>query len=555
VDRVHDLAAHPAARLRDGDLTVAPDPAPSKVDSNADPNRAGLGDEAPLPPLGTAGLLRWMWRQLTSMRTALVLLFLLAVASVPGSVLPQRGGNPQRVEQWITENPTLGPWLDRLGFFDVFASPWFAAVYLLLFISLIGCVLPRIGQHWRAMRTPPPTAPRRLLRLPASVELSSPSDPSVALSDAEEWLRSHRWRVRRGETDGAPWIAAETGYLRETGNLVFHLSLIVILVAVAVGGLLGWRGNVIVSEGNGFSNTLTQYDTWGGGRLVDPARLAPFSFTLDDFRVDFERGEAQRGAPRMFEADFTVRATPDAEPEQTLVEVNHPLDVDGAKVFLIGHGYGLHFIVRDSQGTVVYDDSAVFLPRDANFSSNGVIKIPDSEPPLGFNGLFLPTAAMDEVRGGFSSFPAPDDPEVLLAAFRGDMGLDSGVPQSVYTLDTSRMVKVGLESMKPGDTWVLPNDSGSIEFVGLDRWVSLQIAHDPGKELALLAAVVAIAGLSLSLFVRRRRLWVKAVPAATGGTLIQIAALAKAEGADPGDDVSALAAHLGGQEAAERSGQ
>ena len=521
---------------------------------------AGLPQERPLPPLGSVGLMRWMWRQLTSMRTALILLFLLAIASVPGSILPQRGNNPLRVDQWLDENPTTGPILDRLGFFDVYASPWFAAVYLLLFISLIGCVLPRIGQHWRAMRTPPPAAPRRMLRLPESREFTSADDRESVLASAEQWLRSHRWRVRRGETesDGSAWIAAEKGYSRETGNLVFHLSLILILVGVAVGGLLGWKGNVIVREGSGFSNTLTQYDAWGAGRLVDANALDPFSFTLNEFRVDFQRGEAQRGAPILFEADVTYRDSPESEPERTVIEVNSPLVAAGAKVFLVGHGYAPHFVVRDSTGAVVFDDSVVFLPQDGNFTSTGVIKVPDATPSLGFNGLFLPTAALTQELGPHSTFPAPDYPAVFLSAFTGDLGLDEGRPQSVYTLDTSRMEQLGLESLLPGDTWELPNGAGSIEFTGFERWSSFQIAHDPGKELALLAAVAAMAGLMLSLFVRRRRIWVKVLPApdaAAGpaGTLVQVAALAKSESADLEVDVSALTDHLGGSSVDERS--
>jgi len=486
------------------------------------------------------------------MRTALILLFLLAVASVPGSVLPQRGGNPLRVDQWLTANPTLGPILDRLGFFDVYSSPWFAAVYLLLFISLIGCVLPRIRQHWRASRTPPPPAPRRMLRLPYATEFTSDAAPAEVLSSAESFLRSRRWRVRADIEGG--WVAAEKGYARETGNLVFHLALVVILVGVAVGGLFGWKGNVVVREGTGFSNTLTQYDAWGGGRFVDPSSLTPFSFTLDTFNVDFERGDAQRGAPRLFEADVTFRESPTSDPVATTIEVNEPLDVDGAKVFLVGHGYAPHVIVRDSTGAVVFDDTVVFLPQDGNFTSTGVIKIPDSDPPLGFNGLFLPTADFTEERGGFSSFPAADNPELLLAAFRGDMGLDSGVPQSVYTLDTSKMNKVGLQSLAPGQVWDMPNDSGSIEFVGLERWASFQLAYDPGKEVALLAALVAIAGLTLSLFVRRRRVWVKVVPGEEAGTLVQVAALGKTEAVDLTEDVSSLAEHLGARRTAhERS--
>ena len=514
----------------------------------------GLPDERPLPPLGSVGLLRWMWRQLTSMRTALILLFLLAVASIPGSVLPQRGNSPLRVDQWLDQNPTLGPILDRAGFFDVYASPWFAAVYLLLFISLIGCVLPRIRQHAKAMLAPPPAAPRRMSRLPDSRELPTSQTADEVLASARDYLRSRRWRVRSGTSpepgDGSRWLAAEIGYSRETGNLVFHLALMVVLVAVAVGGLLGWKGNVIVREGSGFSNTLTQYDAWGGGRFIDPAGLAPFAFTLDRFTVDFEREPAQRGAPRLFEADVTYVSSPDAKPVAETIEVNEPLDVDGAKVFLVGHGYAPHLVVRDATGAVVFDDTVVFLPQDGNFTSTGVVKVPDSSPPIGLNGLFLPTAALDEVRGPHSTFPGPDFPAVFLSAFTGDLGLDTGRPQSVYTLDTSGLTQLGLESLLPGETWTLPNGAGTVEFTGFERWASFQIAHDPGKELALLAAVVAILGLTLSLFIRRRRIWVKVLTDAAGGTLVQVAGLAKTESVDLPEEVAALATHL----AAERTG-
>ncbi len=502
-------------------------------------------DPAPLPPLGPTGFLRWLWRQLTSMRTALILLFLLAVVSIPGSVLPQRGTNPLAVDQWIEQNPTTAPVFDVLGLFDGYAAPWFAAVYLLLFISLIGCVLPRIGVHARALRTPPPDAPRNLGRLPAYVQFRLEQRPQAVLDEAATALRSARWRVR---TSPGVWVAAEKGFWRETGNLVFHLSLVLVLVGIAVGGVLGWRGNVVVREGSGFSNTLTQYDAWGAGRMMSADALAPFSFTLEDFRVDFERGEAQLGAPRLFEADLTYRAEPGATAEQTTVQVNEPLVADGAKVFLVGHGYAPRFIVRDSRGTIVFDDTVVFLPQDGNFTSTGVIKIPDAEPSLGFTGLFLPTAALTEELGPHSTFPAPDYPAVFLSAFTGDLGMDSGAPQSVYTLDTSAMEQVGLESLVPGDTWQLPGGVGSIEFVDFDRWASFQIAHDPGKELALVSSVVAMLGLMLSLFVRRRRLWVRATATHDGGTLVEVAALGRTEGIDLEPDVAHVAERLQGHQ-------
>ena len=105
-------------------------------------------------------ILRRAWRRLTSMRTALVLLFLLAVAAVPGSLLPQRPLNPTKIDAYIAEHGAWGRFLDRLGMFDVFGSAWFAAIYLLLFVSLVGCLVPRIRLHAKAMRAKPLPAPK-----------------------------------------------------------------------------------------------------------------------------------------------------------------------------------------------------------------------------------------------------------------------------------------------------------------------------------------------------------------------------------------------------------
>src|SRR6201982_2029672 len=116
----------------------------------------------------SAGWLRWGWRQLTSMRTALVLLFLLALGSVPGSVLPQQGSDPAAVQQYYASHPALAPWLNHLGLFNVFAAPWFAAVYLLLFTSLVGCVVPRTFKLAGSARKLPPRAPPHPTRVAPS---------------------------------------------------------------------------------------------------------------------------------------------------------------------------------------------------------------------------------------------------------------------------------------------------------------------------------------------------------------------------------------------------
>jgi cytochrome c biogenesis protein len=499
------------------------------------------------PRLGPLGWLRWTWRQLTSMRTALILLLLLALAAIPGSALPQRPNDPLAVNDWIERNPGAAPTLDRLGFFDVFASPWFAAIYILLFISLIGCVLPRVGAHWRSMRAPTPPAPRRLDRL-AGARAWTTQDPDV-LVRAAEVLRADRWRV----TPGDDALAAEKGFSRETGNLLFHIALVLVLVGVALGALFGWKGTVIIREGNGFANMLTQYDSFSPGRLAVPDRLPPFSFTMSEFDATFEREGSQRGAPRSFAATLQYVAEPGAPVAERVISVNSPLRLDGAKVFLVGHGYAPHLRVTDSTGRVVFDDTVVFLPQDGAFTSTGVVKAPDGTPQLGLQALFTPTAALSQERGPHSSFPAPDDPALFFSAWTGDLGLDSGEPRNVFSLDTEELEQIGLSALRPGETWQMPGGEGSVEFVGLDRWASFTVSRDPGKVLALVASITAIIGLCLSLFVRRRRIWVRVDPMAPSGATgslapfrVQVAGLTRSDSADVSGEVDRLVSRLGG---------
>ncbi|MDO4784354.1 MAG: cytochrome c biogenesis protein ResB [Propionibacteriaceae bacterium] len=481
-------------------------------------------------------LARWSWAQLTSMRTALFLLFLLAVAAIPGSMIPQRSVSPINVLDFKQAHPELDRFYEPLGFYEVYSSPWFSAIYLLLFVSLVGCILPRIGVYARAVRTPPPKIPKRLDRLPAYARADA-ADPDLGL--AERWLRQRRFRV----VTTADGVAAERGYLREAGNIVFHLGLVFILAGVAWSNLAGFRGSAVIVEGQGFSNNITQYDDLSAGGLVDTERLRPFTVKLNRFIAEFETGEVQRGAARRFEAH--VEVTDGGEHRGETIEVNHPLDLGGTKVHLIGHGYAAHVTVKDGAGEVAFSGPVVFLPQDGNFTSSGVIKVPDARPQrLAFEGLFLPTATID-MRGPHSLFPDAYAVELFVNAWHGDPKAETGRPENVYTLDTAGLAPVTQPDgtplrvqLKPGQGFDLPNGLGSVSFDGWSRWVKLQISDTPGIPLALAALAAAITGICLSLFIRPRRLWVRRTD-----TGIEAGGLDRADasvGLD--EDVAALAA-------------
>ncbi|MBC3760401.1 cytochrome c biogenesis protein ResB [Quadrisphaera oryzae] len=492
--------------------------------------------------LGLVGWLRWTWRQLTSMRTALLLLMLLAVLAVPGSLFPQRNIDQVKVAQYFQAHPDLAPWLDRVSLFDVYSSPWFSAVYLLLFISLVGCVLPRTRVHLANLRQAPPRTPARLSRLPEHRSVPVDAAPADVLSAAQDVLRSRRYRTA-GFTDDrrGPSLAGQRGELRETGNLLFHLALVGVLIAIAVGGLWGYRAQVIVVQGDAYVNNVTRYDSWDPGALVDPDDLPPFAFTLDALHVAFDDSSTgnQFGAPRSFSADVTVKDSPDAAPRSGQIRVNEPLRAGGASVYLAGNGYAPVITVRDAKGDVLFSQATPFLVQDATYTSTGVVKVPGLDGDIGLQGLFLPTASPSASGVPVSTFPDLRNPELLLFAYTGDLGLDDGVPQNVYELDTSRMQRVTSPdgqplrfAMKPGETYQLPNGLGSVTFDRVDRYAGFTVRHDPARAAALVFSLLAIAGLTASLFVPRRRLWVRAVPAAGGAdgrTLLEVGALARSE--------------------------
>jgi len=505
--------------------------------SGAKDERAESGTGRPGEPApASAGWLRWGWRQLTSMRTALILLFLLALGSIPGSVLPQQGADPGAVQQYFASHPGLAPWLNHLGLFNVFATPWFAAIYLLLFASLVGCVVPRTFRLVGAARTPPPRAPRNLARLPHSASYSSARPPEAAVAAAAAILGGQRFRLRRPAADGTAghWVSAEKGYLREVGNLLFHLSLLGVLLSIAAGGLFGYKADKLLVEGQSFADTTAALDEFHPGRLVSGGDLPPFSMTLNKFTAGYIESGESRGQPSNFDADVTYTASPGATPGTYHIRINDPLPVDSLKVYLIGHGYAPEFKVTGASGQVTYDEATPFIPANpGTFLSDGVVKASGTAPEtdLGFMGVFVPTAI--SVGGTLQSiFPAADAPAVSLIGYSGNLGMNSGVPQSVYQLDTTGMTKLSGSPhlMQPGQTWTLPGGKGSITFVGVKQWVSLAITYDPGQVPALVCGILALAGLLLSFFVRRRRVFVRAVTAASGtGSVVTVGGLTRSD--------------------------
>jgi cytochrome c biogenesis protein len=486
-----------------------------------------MSSNVEVPELGLIGLARFAWRQLTSMRTALILLMMMGIGAIPGSLIPQRTSNPIAVRDFFENRPELALWYDRFSLFDVYSSPWFSAIYILLFISLIGCVLPRTVEHFHAMRAQPPLTPKNLSRMEYFENWEGSNSD---IERAAQWFKKNRFRVR----SEAGSISAEKGYLRETGNLLFHLSLILILVGVSFGSLFGLRGEAIVNVGERFVNVPTSYDSLALGKLTTESDIPPFTIKVDEFVAVYD---PKTNMPKDYTAYVTT--SNDGVSKSEIMKVNSPLTFGSTRVYLQANGYSPIVTVKNEDGSVAFQGPVTFLPQDGNLRSIGSIKVPDAQVPVGFVSSFLPTYARTANQGGVSIYPELLDPRLLFSVWAGDLGLDSGIPQSVYRIDTTGMTNLGLGSLKIGETFNYPG--GSITLEKVVPWINLQIVDDRGKGFALIGGVAAILGLLASLYGRRRRIWVRVT-----GAQVEVAGLSKNNAPGLEEEVKSLTTYLRG---------
>lgn len=516
----------------------------------------------PGPVSRVVALFRNTWRTLTSMGTALVLLFLLALGAIPGALLPQRSLNAGKVDEYLAQHPTIGPWLDKVQAFSVFSSFWFTSIYVLLFISLVGCLTPRMLEHIRSLRAVPVPAPRNLARLPKHAEATVPGEPAAVAERIAKRLKGWRQTTRKIDDGGRDIteMSSEKGYLREFGNIVFHFSLLGLLVAIAFGKMFGYEGNVIViaDGGPGFcSASPAAFDSFRAGNVVDGTALHPSCLRVHDFDARYlPSGQATAFAANIDYQDGADLVSGTWRPYR--LEVNHPLRIGGERIYLQGHGYAPTFTVTFPNGQT-RTSTVQWKPENAlTMLSSGVVRV---DPPGGsypddrerrkhqiaIQGLFAPTAELDGKLLS-SSFPAMNAPAVAIDIYRGDTGLDSGRPQSLFSLDPrlieqKRLTKQARVNLKAGEQTKL-DDGTVIRFDGAVPFINVQVSHDPAQAWVLVFALTMMAGLLVSLVVRRRRLWIRIVSAGPGTVNVELGGLARTDNSGWGDEFEKLTERL-----------
>ena len=457
------------------------------------------------------------------MRTALVLLFLLALAAVPGSVVPQRDIDAVKVANWKAAHTTLTPVYDKLGLFHVYGSAWFSAIYILLMVSLVGCVVPRLritgvrcgpGRPGRRAGCPgcPSPAPRLDEEPDAVLERARDGAAPAPLPGGP----ARRGR-RRGEGLPAGGRQPAVPPLGPGGPRRLRLR-----PAVRLQGRRDHHRRPGLQQ---HPEPVRRLRARLALRPLGPVAVQLLRRRLPREVADQRPGDGPAGVLRRERhlPQQPGRGAAEARPGgQPPAEHRGHRRVPGRPRLRAG-GHGPR---RQGQGRL--QGPAVFLPQDSSFARSGWSRPPTrSRSSSASRGCSCRRTATPAPRARSRSSPTTSTRCCPWSPYHGDLGLDGGKPQSVYTLAKSSRLKTFPNSdpklgpvkrikLEVGQTVKIPDGLGSIRFDGVQRFVKLQVSHSPGKGVALGGVMIGILGLMGSLFIRPRRAWVRVPGARTG---------------------------------------
>jgi cytochrome c biogenesis protein len=464
-----------------------------------------------------------VWRTLRSMRTALIILLILAAGSVIGSLLPQIPNSPERVGRYLDDHGVWGTFLFRAGFFDVYGSWWFALITTLLFVSLAACLFPRTRAMLRALRQRPVQA-RELDAFRHHAELRVDHGPDVVAADAARFLRRKRFRVSR-QDDG---VAAEKGVLREVGSLLFHWAFFLLLVGVIAGKGTGFTGRAVVTEGETWIDARANYD----GEIRTGRYFGGAHTGLGIELLDFDDSYRRNGLPIDFLSRLRFRDRDGSPLGVEEIRVNHPTSRDGIRIFQEGFGWA-PVVTAALDGESMWS-SPIEMTRDeapdgvpaTAMPWRGAIKLTAPEPDV-----MITLELWSDFRA-FANLQITGRPTPMLVQF------DPFIRYSVYVgriSDPARssIETTGLRRVARGDLHAAGSDGTEVPGVGqltlsfpeLRQYSVLLISKDVGIPMVLAAAILILVGLIPALYVSRRKVWVRA-EAAPGGALVKIGGFA-----------------------------
>lgn len=498
-----------------------------------------------------------------SMPVAILLLVLLAVASVIGTVLKQNQDQADYLHQF-------GPvwyWTFRaLGLFDMYHTWWFLTILGLLMVSLAACLLRNVPRFLQEMKHRKGTlADHARQRIEHKFDLHL-DDKTKAITTIKTALPNWNWiESQVGET---LWLRGDKGRFHKWGYILVHSSMLVILIGGWMSVQFGFRGNMAVPEGAKESEI-----SFLKGTSVEYLKM-PFEVRCDEFSIDF----FSTGAPSEFRSKLTI-IEDGKEVLSSDIIVNEPLYYKGVRIYQASFGDGgsnvsLKLFRLDKEGNVDTAQTRVYTKYD-DPNSDVSLEIRDFRPynienlaapgkpkkfkdmgpsvdfvirgeglkPVLIRSFRDPFYLQDQNQGSmimisktgdardfetymlgldfsepkewqlFQSFvrKIPDDATATqddnLNAFRAalDEVYPDGRPADLPMLGNRVLQSMSVLPNMPWPFVPILEDFDQIYYTGL------QLAKDPGMDVVWFGSAFLVLGLCIMFYVAHRKIWIKVV--------------------------------------------
>ncbi len=356
--------------------------------------------------------------------------------------------------------------MERLSLFAVFRSPWFSAGLVVLVVSIIVCTLDRTPRLWRGVSDVRVAQPEPFFDpiLPDRAAMDG-----VAAADVGKVLRRSGFHVREETaTDGTRYVYGDRHQYTKMATLLTHLGLILFLIAAAATARLGDEQGLVVAEGQ----SLTVQPIGTPGLLLVK-------------NIDFEAPGFDTGHPTDFTTDLAVYQDGHQIARKT-IRVNDPLSVAGYTFHQNGFGPAPHVVLKTAAGALLWD-APVPMTDEASGLPYASIGIPGRDMGL---KLFL-----DKDADGNAILTVA--PYTVVGT-----GADGQPVEDLYQA----------VDLHQGDVKVSQGLDLSIGLVDFGQFTLLIAKADPGQGIVWIAFASLIAGIAITFYRPRRRVWTRIAP-------------------------------------------
>lgn len=431
----------------------------------------------------------------SSIKLAIILLICLAFTSIIGTLIAQKA-NPAIYIQHYGEG--LYNFFKFIGFFDVYHSPWFLMLLVLLSINILFCSLRRLPRDLKRTRS---ALARLDDEMAKKFKLSHSQIFHKPLTECKGALCSQLKKnglgvsAQQEEENGNTFLFSEKN---RTGWLFFyltHLSILIILLGGIISAVTGIKGYLQITEGESTDN-FYEYAS---------KKVYPLGFTIrcDKFEIEYYPNTLR---PKDYKSNLTI-LDEGKEILNKVIEVNKPLGYKGMTFYQSSYGEDTRFgelVIQVKPMNSQSEDS----PQEFRVRPGGNFEFIGADgKKRGVKVLqFLPDFGMDSKGKAFSKSDQMKNPAVKLMVRKEEE--EPFVLWSFQAFPDFQMIKKGEY------IYTLKGYQGKM-------YTGLQVGKDPGVWIVWLGCIFLMTGVILVLYSSHQRVWAKLSPS-TQGCSIQV---------------------------------